>query len=245
MNIDFSFIKTYCQVSPDDVENMVIDFPATDLLDITKTEQLLKKLKTLYQAHDLLLPVSVVGLSLLGLLGTQWIVLSQHKKSLYLPLNNIRLQVGLFNETTPFVTLKIQEVTLVEPCNLIEYVQEHLTAPIETIAQAGDVKSSLIYNQFGARATSLVEGFMQYETNPTVQATCNAFFRELKEDTSWRRNPFLYDPVYIDNPYAPGSQTMMRSSCCMFYRRKNGVKCYNCPTLSVKEREKMAQQLNK
>lgn len=245
MNIDFSFIKTYCQVSPDDADNLVIDVPATDLLDHTKTEQLLQRLKTLYQAHDLLLPVSVVGLSLFGLLGTQWIILSQYKKSLHLPLNTIRLQVGLFNETTPFVSLKIQKVIVTEPCNLVEYVHEQLATPIENIAAAGGVKSSLIYNQFSARAATLVEGFMQYETNPTAQTTCKSIYRELKEDSSWRKNPFLHDPVFIDNPYTPGSQMMMRSSCCMFYRRKNGVKCYNCPTLSAKEREKIVQQLNK
>lgn len=241
MNIDFSFIKTYCQVSPDDVDNVVIDCPATDLLDRTKTKQLLQELKTLYQAHDLLLPVSVVGLSLFGLLGTQWIILSQYKKSLHLPLHTIRLQVGLFNETTPFVSLKIQTVIVTEPCNLMEYVQKQLTTPIENIAAAGCVKPSLIYNQFGARAASLVEGFMQYETNSTAQATCNSLYRELQADPSWRK----HDPVYIDSPYAPGSKMMMRSSCCMFYRRENGVKCYNCPTLSIKEREKIAQQLNK
>ena len=241
MKIDFSFMKAYCQVSPDDVENLYLDWPATDLLQQEKTEQLLRQLQQLYKAHDLLLPASIVGMSICGLIGTQGIITATYQKSVDLSLQHIRVQVGLFNNCTPFVSLKIQTISWKENNSTIS---EEFKTAIENISRVSGVKSSLIYNQFGARASSLAEAFLQYEKKETVKASFNHWYNALKQDTTWWKNPFVHTPIYIDNPYSPGSKMMIRSSCCMFYRKEDGVKCYNCPTLSNEEREKMRRQLS-
>lgn len=245
MNIDFSFIKTYCQVAPDEVDHLYLDVPATSLLNEDKLSQLLLQTKDIYEADDFLLPASVIGLSLFGLCGAQWIIQAQSNQELNLSLENIRLQIGLFNNKVPFLQLKVSDCTPQAPTDLVTYVHDHLTAPIELIAKVAGVKPSLIYNQFGARTASLADAFLQHEKNDDIRQRFTSLYEQLQLDKAWRKNPFLHEPVYLDNPYSPGSKMMMRSSCCMFYRKKNGIKCYNCPTLSTSEREKMVNSIQK
>ena len=83
----------------------------------------------------------------------------------------------------------------------------------------------------------------EYETREDVRARFEADFAVLTslpaELFGLRRNPYVHEPVYIDNPYRPGTTMMMRSACCMYYCREDGAKCYNCPGLSEAERESM------
>jgi ferric iron reductase protein FhuF len=53
-----------------------------------------------------------------------------------------------------------------------------------------------------------------------------------------KKNPFIHKPKYISNPYEePEKPMLIRSSCCMYYKKENGTLCYNCPRMTPQERE--------
>jgi len=241
MNIDFSFITSHCLVSPYDVDPLCLEEPAENLLDEHKVASFLKKMKELYEADDYLLPTSVIGMSLFSLIATQMIVQSKYNKQLDMRLSNLHLQVKLFGKF-PIMYVKLIDCTLLPSSSLNDLVQQ-LEEPISIISKVAGVKPSIIYNQFGGRAAQITEAFLQHENNETVKATYNSLFKQLKNDDCEEKNPFQYEPKYLESPYSSGKKMMLRSSCCMFYRKKDGKKCYNCPTLSQQARTKMKEAI--
>ncbi|MBW7453583.1 hypothetical protein ACFOLF_12660 [Paenibacillus sepulcri] len=86
------------------------------------------------------------------------------------------------------------------------------------------------------------------ETRPEVLARFNHDYKlqtELlgAEVFNLRRNPFYHIPRYIESPYKPGEQIMMRSSCCMYYCQEDGQMCYTCPRLTSGERNEMKEKI--
>jgi len=241
MNIDFSFITSHCLISPHDIEPLVLEVQAKQLTNINEVASLLDKLKELYEADDYLLPASVIGMSLFNLIAAQMIVQSKHNQQLDMNLSNIDLQVKMFGKF-PVLYIKINDCTL-QPSLPIPDLFEYLDKPISIIAKAAGVKSSLIYNQFGGRSEQIAVAFLQYEKDENTKTIFNILLNQLKNDDCFEKNPFQYEPKFIESPYHPGKKMMMRSSCCMFYRKKGGIKCYNCPTLSEQARMKMRKEI--
>ena len=241
-NIDFSFIASHCLLSPNEVEGIVLEEQAEHLTCENKVAYLLHNLKELYEADDYLLPASAIGMSLFNLIAAQMIIQSTYNQQLDMNLGNIDLQVKLFGHF-PVLYVKIKNCTL-QPSSPIKNLVHDLDEPISIIAKAAGVKPSLIYNQFGGRAAQIAQAFLQHEKNENVQATFNSLLNQLKNDDYYEKNPFHYEPKFIDNPYNPGTKMMIRSSCCMFYRKKGGKKCYNCPTLSQQARNKMKEEIS-
>ena len=241
MIIDFSFISAHCLFSPDDVEPIVLEAPVSDLPDESKIVSLLAQMKELYEADDFLLPASTIGMSLFNLIAAQLIVQAKYGQEMNMNLNNIYLQVKLFG-TFPVIYIKIDDCAL-QTAQPITELARRLDQPIKMIAKAASVKPSLIYNQFGARMAQITESFRQYEKDKTVQATYNSLLNQLKNDEFFEKNPFQYESKYIDSPYEPGKRMMIRSACCMFYRKKDGKKCFNCPTLSEQMRNEMRDEI--
>lgn len=241
MNIDFSFITSHCLISPHDVEPLVLELQAEHLTNESMVASLLDQLKELYEADDYLLPASVIGMSLFNLITAQMIVQSKHKQQLDMNLSNIDLQVKMFGKL-PVLYVKINDCTLRSASPISQLIQ-YLEKPISIIAKTAGVKPSLIYNQFGGRAAQITEAFLQHEKNENVKATYYSLLNQLKNDDCYEKNPFQYEPKLLDSPYHPGKKMMMRSSCCMFYRKKDSKKCYNCPTLSQQARMKMKEEI--
>lgn len=253
MTIDYSFITPQCQLSPEGVQPILFEMNAIDLFEPHQVQDLLILAKEKYEADDFLLPVSSIGLSLFGLLGTQWIIFSQYQRILNLNLSNIILQIGVFNETSPYIFLKLKDDTLYElETNQIDYfsdfIQSNIVEPIEVISKVASIKPSIVYNQFGSRATTLANAFLQRGYSVEIENNFSTIYNQLKNNLpsnmfNGRKNPFLFKPIFIENPYEEGKNLMVRSSCCMFYKKKNGVKCYSCPALSKKAREEMRKNL--
>ncbi len=241
MNIDFSFITSHCLISPHDVEPLVLELQAEHLTNECMVASLLDQLKELYEADDYLLPASVVGMSLFNLIAAQTIVQSKYNQQMDMNLRNVRLQVKMFGNF-PVLYVKINDCTL-QPVSPINNVVQQLEKPISIIAKTAGVKPSLIYNQFGGRVAQITEAFLQHEKNENVKATYYSLLNQLKNDDDYEKNPFQYEPKFLDSPYNPGQKMMMRSSCCMFYRKKDSKKCYNCPTLSQQARMKMKEEI--
>ncbi|MBD3107001.1 hypothetical protein IEO70_01235 [Bacillus sp. AGMB 02131] len=241
MNIDFSYITAHLLLSPDDVDPLVLEASASALMDESRTVSLLLRMKELYEADDYLLPASVIGMSLFNVIVAQLIAQAKYGKELNMSLDNIHLQVKL-SGTFPVIYIKIDDCALQRAQPITELVHQ-LDQPIKMIAKAASVKPSLIYNQFGARIAQITESFLQYEKEKTVQATYNSLLNQLKNDEFFEKNPFQYEPKYIDSPYELGKKMMIRSACCMFYRKKDGKKCFNCPTLSEHIRNEMRDEI--
>ena len=226
-------------MSSHDVEPLVLEVKGQQLTSNKEVASLLTKMKQLYEAEDFLLPASVIGMSLFNLIATQMIIQSKYNQQLDMNLHNIDLQVKMFGNF-PVLYIKINDCTLQSASPIPDLVQ-YLDKPISIIAKAAGVKPSLIYNQFGGRAAQIANAFLQYEKNENAKSIFNSLLNQLKNDEN---NPFQYEPKYIDSPYSPGTKMMMRSSCCMFYRKKDGIKCYNCPTLSEQARMKMKEEIS-
>jgi ferric iron reductase protein FhuF len=56
------------------------------------------------------------------------------------------------------------------------------------------------------------------------------------------RNPFDVKPRYTESLTDPAKQTLLKSSCCLFYCTEGGDYCYSCPRLKESEREKQRIQ---
>ena len=241
MKIDFSFITAHLLLSPDDVEPLVLEVPASHLLDESKIASLLTRMKDFYEADDYLLPASAIGMALFNLIATQQIIQAKYGRQLNMNLDNVRLQVKLFG-TFPVLYIKINDCTLYPAAPITQLVRQ-MDKPISMIAKTAAIKPSLIYNQFGARSAQITEAFLLYEKNENVQSTYDSLLNQLKNDDFFEKNPFQYEPKYVDSPYEHGKKTMIRSACCMFYRKKDGKKCYNCPALSEQARNRMKDEI--
>ncbi|WP_229106662.1 hypothetical protein [Paenibacillus sp. 1001270B_150601_E10] len=103
---------------------------------------------------------------------------------------------------------------------------------IESITSAAKRKPDLIWNQFGAHILSMRHFIARMETRENVIAKLDqgiALLRQLPGAVfNRKRNPFQHQPRLIDSPYEPGATMIIRSSCCMYDKRENGRRCYNC-----------------
>lgn len=106
----------------------------------------------------------------------------------------------------------------------------------------------MIWQQFGALLANVKDYVHEHIPVPAMVDSFDLGYRTISEQVpaeafGLRRNPFVHTPRYVDNPYEPGGQMMMKSSCCMYDKRENGVKCYSCPMLTPDERERMRLEI--
>ncbi|MGN1402309.1 MAG: hypothetical protein ACI4XL_12500 [Bacillus sp. (in: firmicutes)] len=241
-----SFFNTYCQVSEDDTSAVQFEIKGTELLVEEKVSRFLHSMKETYEADDFCLPASFTGVALLGPLACMMIESAKRRCFRELSLKNFSLQLGLLNGSSPYLQVKIDSHAPTRPSEtlqpmLAEHLTANLVAPIESIASQSAVKSSLIWQQYGARLLTIMEAYRKIETDESVHIRLADYHNYVAKVLPaclfhLRKNPFLHTPEYIDNPYQPGEKMMIRSGCCMFYKRKNGVTCYNCPAMSHSDR---------
>lgn len=250
--MDLTFAEQHFHISTKGSDHPLLSIAATELLQPERMKELLQKGSLLVKGIGLELAVSFVGLAFFGLAATKQVVMSQYNRILDLSLDNLTIQLESHGDHA-HVVLKISELKWAdlplkdrEAAIRIEwtkYFAYTMNPLIEAAAGAAGLKSAIIWNQYGARIAYLMDYLSQIITDGPMRELIKSDYNLLASmpgDTFGRRkNPFDYTPCYIDSPYKSGTQMMIRSACCMYYKREDGVKCYSCPILKDEERAQL------
>ena len=230
------FIQQYCQITETSASHVRAEWAAMEIMEQETLSSIMGQLKQEYRATGMELPASLLGTILLGPLIAMIIESSEEEHAADLSLANLSIQLALYNGSNPYLLLKRngkKQIGSSEFTDLLpEFIQNNLNEPIEKISEAACVKPTLIWNQFGARLASTMEAYKKAGTAEHIQNAEK--YTELIMSYPGklfgiRKNPFIHEPAYIDSPYEPGTPMMVRSACCMFYKKENGQKCANCP----------------
>ncbi|MBD2869732.1 (2Fe-2S)-binding protein [Paenibacillus arenilitoris] len=257
--IDFTILDTFFHISPQGAEHPVFEMPATAFLDKERSRSALLLGGELVQATGMELAASFVGMSFFNLCVAKLIVAAQCNRLLDLPLTELTFQLEPHDDHAHlgFKLRELNSAALPEdgPArkrllldDLTAYFQEELNEAIETVAASADVKSAMIWNQFGGQIHAIRDYLPLYEQRQDVLERFERDFAMLKELPpevfNRKRNPFIHKPRYIDDPWSPPEGKMLlRSSCCMYDCRVDGEKCYNCPRMLPEEREERRQEV--
>lgn len=215
--------------------------------------EVLNRGSVLLKGIGLELAVSFLGLATFGLAATKQYVMSKYNRVLDLSLENLTIQLEAHGDYA-HVVFKMQELKWIdlpvlgrEEAVLAEwkhYFEATINPLVEAATGAAGLKPAMIWNQHGTRMTYMMDFlrplFMEGSERQTLEEDYLLLTGLPAETFNLRRkNPFEHIPCYVDSPYQPGKQVIIRSSCCMYYRRENGVKCYTCPILKDEERVEM------
>lgn len=256
--IDFSMIKKYFHISLDRVASPSFTCPGTELLQSDQIDYILAAGREHYKALSLELPASFLGLSLFGFTSTQLLIASQYNVWLDFSLEHLSFELEQHNDhvhanyrIASLVTDIVPETKHSRKRFLEKKFSETITSTlrplIELIASRANVKPAMIWNQFGARQCFLLDFIEAQERREEV-------LLRIKQDATilsslsaslfgMRKNPFQHKPRYIPSPYKENQQLIVRSSCCMYHKRENGTKCYNCPMLTEEQREARRREI--
>ncbi len=251
--MDLSLFEQFFHISVEGSASPEYSAPVDKLIaDSAAMRDFLERGGALVQATGMELAVSYAGLAAYGLLALKQFAMSQYDRVLDLSPGNLEIRLEKHGDHA-HIGYKIQQLRWNElPADACarraaveaewsRYLNEEFNPFIEGAAAAGGLKPDLIWNQFGARAAFMIDYMRErlpagpelarIEDDFALLASlpAEAFNRK-------RKNPFDFVPVYVDSPYQPGGRIMIRSACCMYDRRENGVKCYNCPLLKESER---------
>jgi len=231
----------------------MLSVPAAELHLADRMQAALGLSKDAYRALDMSLPASFIGLSVFGLCATQLLILAQTNRWIDLSPDNLTFQLEP-HESHLHAGYRIEQVRLDElpaseermPMLTEAWTRFHrdTTVPlVESAARHAGVKPQLIWNQFPARQSFLRDYIREHERRPDVLARFHDEDRLLSSLPPalfhLRKNPFVHRPKYIPSPYQEGRNMIIRSSCCMYYKREDGKKCFHCPMLTEREREEM------
>ena len=252
MTMDLSLFEEHFHISASGCEHPLLSVPAAELLDEKRMREALELGSSLTKGVGLELAVSFIGISFFGLAATKQIVMSQYGKILDLSLDNLTVQLEAHDDHA-HVIFKYNELKWTDlpaegrdeaiRAEWTRYFAETMNPLIEAAARAAGLKPALIWNQYGARIAYVMEylrGIVpEGALRRTMEDDCLLLAGMPGETFNRRKNPYVHTPVYIDSPYEPGGQIMIRSACCMYYKRENGTKCYTCPILKEQDRAEM------
>ncbi|GFN31736.1 (2Fe-2S)-binding protein [Paenibacillus xylaniclasticus] len=259
--LDFSLAELYFHTSPTGALHPSFEMKAEQLLDAEQARHACEQAGRLLHALGHELPASFIGRSICNLCALQLIMIAQHGVVLDLSLPNLTFQVEQ-HDNYAHIGYRIEQVLTTEPPadNTFEWLGQYFTQYIEqtvkpavsSIANASGMKPQAIWQQFGGIIAYVREYVQTYVPQPSVIEAFELGFRAITEGVpaevfGLRRSPFVHQPHYIDNPYdpTPNSRMMMKSSCCFYDRRENGVKCYSCPKLTESERNELRIQIQR
>ncbi|WP_239616193.1 (2Fe-2S)-binding protein [Cohnella mopanensis] len=250
--MDLKMFEEHFHISTSGSDDPILSVPLTDVLHADKMKEVLQQGSILVKGIGLELAVSFIGLAFFGLAATKQIVMSQYNRKLDLSLDNLTLQLEAHNDHA-HVVFQIKELkwidlpTIDRDAAMVEewtrYFSDTVNPLVETAASAAGLKPAIIWNQYGARIAYVMDYLRQITPEGPLRQVIDADYLLLAglpgETFNRRKNPFDHTPCYLDSPYSPGSQIILRSACCMYYKRENGTKCYNCPILKVDERAEL------
>ena len=257
--VDFSLFKRFFMISPEGADDPIWSMAAADLVRDETMREALRICGQPYRATDLYLPASFIGLSVYGLCAVQLMILVQTGRWIDLPLSNLTFEV-VAREGYAQIGYRIHDVRLSdvpEGDARSAYLNEAWTAfhrntviPfIESVTRQAGVKPQLVWNQYPSRHAFLRDYIREHETRREILTRFeqeDALLSSLPAGLfRLRKNPYIHQPKYIPSPYEEGKRMMVRSACCMYYKREHGTKCYNCPILSEQDREAMRRSMVK
>jgi ferric iron reductase protein FhuF len=251
--MDLSLLKHFFHISLTGEEDAVTTIPGTDLLRREQMDAIISQSGTLLKATGTELAASFVGMAFFGVCASIQLILASHNRLLDLTLANMEFQIDM-HEDHIHGCFKIRELRWKEApeaaqdrdawvaAELTSFYRNEIRPVVEIAAASAGVKPELIWSQYGARMAYALDYVEGIEKRPEVLERFRQDYQTLvravpAEVFGRRKNPFEHKPRYIDSPYVAGKKLMMRSSCCMYDRRENGEKCYNCPMLLPEERE--------
>lgn len=251
-SFDISLADKYFHITAGGSEHPVLSVPAEHLLKPDTMKDLLHRGKDMLKGLGLDIAVSFAGLAFFGIPAAVHTFMWQYNHILDLSLGNLTVQLESHDDHAHLV-LKINEVRwkpLPETgrdeaiiTELADLFRHTVTPVIEAAASCAGFKPDLIWNQFGARMISVHDFIARNAPNEALKEKYRhdlALLHNLAPDVFHRRkNPYVHTPRYIESPYKPEEKLIVRSSCCMWYRKENGVKCYTCPILNEMQREEM------
>jgi ferric iron reductase protein FhuF len=257
--VDFSLLKRFFMISPEGADSPTWTMSAADLVRDGAMQEALRICGQPYRAIGQYLPASFIGLSVYGLSAAQLMILVQTGRWIDLSLSNLTFEAAA-HEGYAQIGYRIHDVRLsdVPEGNArntylneawIAFHRNTVIPLIESVTRQAGVKPQLVWNQYPSRHAFLRDCIREQETSRDVLT------RFEQEDGllcslpaglfRLRRNPYIHQPKYIPSPYAEGERMMIRSACCMYYKREQGTKCFNCPILSERDREAMRRSMLK
>lgn len=259
MQMDLSLLDKYFHITTEGSADPVYSMPLTGLTNLDVTRDFLVRGGALVKATGIELSVSFAGLAVFGLVAAKQLVMSQYNRVLDVSPKNLTVQLETHHDHA-HICFKIHELRWtelpVDPSDRRDavlsewkrYFSEEFNPLVELFSAAGGLKPDLIWNQYGARIAFMMDYLRGIIPQGPMLERIEDDYRllaDLPPETFNRRrnNPFYHTPTYIDSPYKPGDKVMVRSACCMYYKREEGTKCYTCPILKTPERERMKAEI--
>ncbi|BBI31429.1 (2Fe-2S)-binding protein [Cohnella abietis] len=254
--MDLKLIEQYFHISTKGAEHPLISLPLNDILNAETMKKILQNGSELLQAKGLELAVASIGLAFFGLAASKQIVMSQYNRILDLSLDNLTIQLESHDDHAHIIfkitELKWTELPTVNREAAIRaewstYFANTMNPLIEAASSAAGLKSAIIWNQYGARIISIMDYLKPLVPEGPMRQTLENDYLLLAsmpgETFNRRKNPYDHTPCYIDSPYKDGEKLMLRSSCCMYYKRENGEKCFTCPILKDQDRAELTLKI--
>ena len=254
--MDLTLLKTFFEISVEEKTEPALSVPAVDLLKAEAMGEALRHSGEMLKATGVELPASFLGMNFFNLIASKQLVLGLYNRMLDLPLDNLTFHIvdhgdhihGGFR----IHELRWKEASAVDreawlAGEWTSYFQTVMNPMLDSVAWSAGVKPDLIWNQFAGQMRFCLDYMEETMGNPEImerfQRDYELLLRLAPEVFNRKRNPFEFKPRYLDSPYSPGKKLIMRSSCCMYDKRENGVKCYSCPRLLPAEREEMKTKI--
>lgn len=249
--LDFSLIKYFFHISPEGADHPDYSLPAASFYDPEQAKQAVDFTGAFVQAIGTKTASSFMGMSFFNLAITKLLIGVLNNRSLELPIENLTYQLEKHDDHA-HLGYRINEIRSKEipegesraafiRSEMAAYIEKTVTPGIEAIAAAGNVKTAMIWTQFGTQILEVRDYVVEYEKRPElIERFLHDFniLLELPAELFKRsRNPFVYTARFIDNPWHADKPLMMRSACCYYDCRVDGQKCYNCPRMLSEERE--------
>ncbi|CDN43480.1 (2Fe-2S)-binding protein [Paenibacillus sp. P22] len=137
----------------------------------------------------------------------------------------------------------------IDPQTVMDRLYGELIAPIfRTFADVSGVRQNDLWRLMATnlnytKATLLADSPAENEFM-SLESDFRYVLTEMPgEKVGLDRNPLAIPMRYVDNPYKPGEQSMMRASCCLAYMTDFAKYCYTCPRLKSSERDRMIQEI--
>jgi ferric iron reductase protein FhuF len=255
-SFDISLADKYFHITAGGSEHPVFSIPAAQLLLPDTMDDMLRRGRDMLNGLGMDIAVSFLGLAFFGIPAAVHTFMWQYGHILDLSLDNLTVQLESHHDHAHLV-LKIDEVRWKKlpdagrdeaiVAELTRLFRHTVCPVIEAAAARAGFKPDLVWNQFGARMVSVSDFIAQHAPNESLKEKYRhdlALLHSLEADVfNRRKNPYEHNPRYVESPYKPEEKVIIRSSCCMWYRRENGVKCYTCPILSESQREEMKCQI--
>lgn len=255
--IDFTLLQKYFHISTNHAEAPALSFPATEMLNPERIDTILSTGATSYKAMSLELPASFLGVSLFGFTAAQLLIAAQYDLWLDLSLENITFELVQHEERVHtsyridnLHTERIPNDQSTRQAFLKERLENTITTTIrpliELIAQRANHKPHMIWQQFGSRQCFVLDFIEKNETRAIVREQfkqgSDILLNLPAELFGLRKNPYVHKARYIPSPRKENEQLIIRSSCCMYYKRENGKKCYVCPLLTDEQRQQRKEE---